>query len=353
MTGQFRHIEKIIDENYSSNEYPALYSQSRQWGENKPLSGLTILDSSPVFRNTLAKYLPLMAAGAHLSVGVSDAMPYDPEILSELRKIGMHITTPGVQTEEFDLVLDCAGAFSATSARLGYVELTRSGLERYTGHTKPVFVADSGRIKRIETLLGTGESLFRALRSLDHKEFCDKKMIVMGSGKVGSGIILYGHTLGTKIYSVTDPASVSPATREKCTAIIDFRDKSAVISCIRDADFIVTATGTRDAVGDKELAQAISDSGALLANMGVEDEFGPEIAPERVLNRKKPLNFILPEPTHMKYIEATMALHNAGALYIVRHPGLHGIIDPPADMEAQLLETTRSRGLIGEELSLI
>lgn len=44
-------------------------------------------------------------------------------------------------------------------------------------------------------------------------------------------------------------------------------------------------------------------SGVLLANMGVEDEWGPEIPKNRLLNEGRPLNFILPDPTQMRYID--------------------------------------------------
>ena len=55
----------------------------------------------------------------------------------------------------------------------------------------------------------------------------------------------------------------------------------------------------------------------------------------------------------MKYIDATMALHNAGALWLTRHPEARGVIDPPAELEAAILADTRAGGLLGEELDLI
>lgn len=63
---------------------------------------------------------------------------------------------------------------------------------------------------------------------------------------------------------------------------------------------------------------------ALIANMGVEDEFGPEVPAERVLNAKSPLNFVLEEPTHLKYIDPTMALDNYGALEVLGGALLRG-----------------------------
>lgn len=349
----FQNIETAVSAHYSPKEYPALYSQLQRWSRQRPLAGLKILDASPVFRNTLTKYLPLLSAGASLSVGVSDMMPYDPEVVGLLRDMGMHIVSPGDMSYDLDLILDCGGVFSGTPARLGYVELTRSGTHRYTDHKQAVFIADSGKIKHIETLLGTGESLFRALRSLGHNDFEGKKLVVFGTGKVGSGIILYGNLAGMEITAVTDPQTVSIGTAARCSCIIDRMDRQAVAEALGNAFLIVTATGHADALGDAAVSIAAVGSQALLANMGVEDEFGPHVPSHRVLNSKRPLNFILKEPTHLKYIETTMALHNAGALYIVEHTDAAGIIDPPEQTENELLEVTRRNGLIGTELELI
>ena len=48
---------------------------------------------------------------------------------------------------------------------------------------------------------------------------------------------------------------------------------------------VVTATGIRHALAGKFDAAKLAASETILANMGVEDEFGPEIPEERVLNR--------------------------------------------------------------------
>ena len=94
-------------------------------------------------------------------------------------------------------------------------------------------------------------------------------------------------------------------------------------------------------------------SPALLANLGVEDEYGALIPENRVLNRKQPLNFILEEPTSMRFIETTMALHNACALELLTADLPHRCMDPAPDVEERLLEVACSRGLIGEDVQLL
>lgn len=49
-------------------------------------------------------------------------------------------------------------------------------------------------------------------------------------------------------------------------------------------------------------------------------------------------------------LDATMALHNEGAVYILQSGLANGIIEPPREMEQALLEVCRLRGCIGDEL---
>lgn len=352
MRNVFEKISDEIGNKYNKSEYPTLDDQIKEWAATKPLAGRTILDATPVFRNTMTKYLALIAAGAHLTVGISDVMPHDEKVVAFLRSIGVKVVKSEEGDYVFDFILDCAASFARHTARIGYVELTRSGVEQYSHSEKPVFVADGGKIKLIETMLGTGESLFRAMRSIGYDAWFDKKIVVIGSGKVGSGIILYGYSVGAEVYAVTDPASITPNIACKCAQIVDYRDREAFVDVVKDAFMIVTATGRREAIADEEIQRAILRSPALLVNMGVEDEFGEAIPASRVLNEKRPLNFILDEPTHLKYIETTMALHNRGALYLIDNPNVVGTIDPPRALEEELLAIAK-RGVIASELKLI
>lgn len=350
----YNKIKSIIDEHYQPNEYPALNSQIKTWSATKPLKGLEILDATPIFRNTLTKYLAIIASGAKLTVGVSDIMPHDKKIVDFLSEIGVPLAlSSSTPKSHYDVILDCAGAFSHLSAHIGYVELTRSGVDVYNNFKKPVFIADSGKIKQIETILGTGESLFRALERLGYKEWEDKKIVLFGAGKVGTGILLYGRSKKANITTITDIDEATESFISKCTSIVDYRERLGVINALTDADLIVTATGKKNIFRDAYICKAITESTALLANMGVEDEFGKFIPESRVLNQKKPLNFILEEPTHLKYIETTMALHNYGALNLEENPTQKGIINPPIEIEKALLAITVRDGIISSELNLI
>ena len=212
-------------------------------------------------------------------------------------------------------------------------------------------MADSGRIKRIETMLGTGESYFRAMAQFGYAKWKDRRLVVFGSGKVGSGIVLYAHRHGARISIVTEPQTLSAAIRKLADEVIDCRDASAVGHAVREAYAVVTATGHKGAFQECCPEEAWRRSEALMANMGVEDEFGPGIPPERVLNEKKTLNFILEEPTHLKYIDATLALHNEGALCLATRPEARGLLAPAPETENRLLQVSIREGVAGEEIA--
>ena len=324
-------FDEIVKSSYSGPEYPVLGAFSREWAFSRPFEGLRVLAATPVFRNTLLQYRALLAGGANLVVGIAGsgkdcagadaagaAMPCDLGIVDVLRENGIPVI--GVQEAlemeaagcGFDLILDCAGQFSACHPRFGFVKLTRSGVQFYENSEHPVYVADSGIVKRIETCLGTGEGYVRALAQLGHDFDDGKKFVVFGSGKVGQGIVLQLLRSGANVQVVTDCSRGSNAFLDaNGVPVTDCNDLDAVAALVRDADFVVTATGVKGALDRPQIVEALLASDAVLANMGVEDEYGPGVPATRVLAEKKPLNFILEEPTHLKYIDASLALHAA------------------------------------------
>ena len=353
-------FDEIVNDAYEEREYPALLALTREWEQTRPFDGLRVLVATPVFRNTLLEYRALIAGGADLAVGVAGGMPCDPGIVDVLRENGI----PVVGAQEaldleaagrgFDLILDCAGQFSACHPRFGFVELTRSGVQFYEKSEHPVYVADSGIVKRIETCLGTGEGYVRALAQLGHDFDDGKQFVVVGSGKVGQGIVLQLLRSGATVDVVTDTNFGSNAFLDaNGVPVTDCCDAGAVAALVRAADFVVTATGVKGALDRPQVVEALLASDAVLANMGVEDEYGPVVPATRVLAEKKPLNFILEEPTHLKYIDASLALHAALGEQLLRESANKnaGPMDPPSELEQRILSMTMQDGLIGAEIA--
>ncbi len=350
MNGNAQRIKKYLLGYYPQNEWPTLLYQAEEWSQSKPLEGLRILDATPLYRNTLAKFMPLLAAGAELFVPAKCRMPFDPGIRAMLSDFGIRQASKS-DAVDFDIILDCAGQCTRLTPTLGYCELTRSGVPRYERARRPVFLADDSRIKRIETILGTGDSFFRALEQLGYGDVAGRRLLVVGYGKVGRGIVHYACKYGMKV-TVADIADKSGELPGDVN-FVSVNDMENFNEAILHAWCMVTVTGRISALRHKLHAAAIIDSPVLLANMGVEDEFGSQIPESRVLNCKHPLNFILDEPTRMRFIEATMALHNACGLDLLTQDLPPHCLPPCPDVEEQLLAVALGRGTLSEDYQLV
>ena len=340
MNANAQRIREYLLAYYPADEWPTLLQQAEEWAASQPLAGLRVLDATPIYRNTLGKFMALLAAGAEVYVPRRTAMPQDAATFDSLADFGIHIAEKG--QNDFDIILDCAAQCARYTPALGYAELTRSGVSVYERARRPVIVADAGRIKRVETTLGTGESFFRALHQLGYSELAGKRLIVVGYGKVGSGLVYYARKQGMKV-TVADLENKAGSLPDD-VAFINVNNRAELNAAVLDAWCVVTATGRINALHNRLDAHAVVASPVLLANMGIEDEFGTKIPNHRVLNNKKPLNFILAEPTRMCFIETTLALHNACALELLT-ADLPAVCMPPApDVEERLLHIATTQG---------
>lgn len=332
---------------YRTDEFPALAEQIREWSVSSPLAGRTVFDATPVFRNTMMKHVALLKAGAELTVGFGRGIPYDSAVVDRLRKCGIRVTDAPLSEASYDVVLDCAGANADVRSKYGYVELTRSGVRRYRDCAQPVFLADECRIKEIETTLGTGDGFRRGMALFGYGDFSGRRIVVFGCGKVGSGVVLYAMEGGAEVTVVDDAERVKPPFG---ASIVDLTDRVGIENAVASAWCVVSATGIRNALQGRFDLSILTNSSARIANMGVEDEFGPDVPAERVLNAKAPLNFALEEPTHLKYIDPTMALDNYGAIELLGGALAPGLNRPSKALEEKILHTVRTAGAIAPEI---
>ncbi len=72
--------------------------------------------------------------------------------------------------------------------------------------------------------------------------------------------------------------------------------------------------------------------------MGVYDEFGEQFNSSDVLNNKMPVNFILDDPTPMKYIDPSFYIHNIAALLLKNENYSAGVHDLPIHLDNQITE---------------
>jgi len=345
----WQEIPQYLKQFYQPEEYPCLIHQYQEWDRLKPLKGVRIFDGSPLFRNSLAKYLPLLAGGADLTIGVNHLISWDHETATRLQTWGVRVVEDELEGGDYDFVLDCAGVHSRKPARLGYVELTRSGVEYYADQSKPVFLADDSRIKLIEDTLGTGDGYMRAMQQLGYTDFNDRKVVVFGCGKVGRGICLRLHKAGAQVVAIDNPELHK---KNYPFPIIHYANQQQVKEQLAQAWCVVTVTGKKHALADYD-PQVFLNSGAILTNMGVENEYGPGVSPADVLHENKSLNFMLEEPTLMKYIDATLALHNEAVVWMLNHENPTGLFATPAPLDEKFLSITKEKGIIQEDLELL
>ena len=339
---------EFISKYYSPPEYPALAAQWRRWEKSKPLASAKILDATPVFRNTLVKYAALLAGGADLTITVGKNIPCDPAILEIVPEFGIKVASPEeLALSTWDVVADCAGSARCAGSKYGNVELTRSGLEYYKNWKKPVFSADSGVLKKLETILGTGEGFLRAMKQSGFTDFKGKNILVFGGGKVGTGVARYAASAGACV----TVADLQPISLPEHIKFLNASHPQSVREAIAGAWCIVSVTGIAGALS--QWCDDLAASCAIIANMGVEDEFGTSLPSSRVLNHKSPLNFILEEPTHLKYIDATMALNNYGIVKLLSSDLPAGINFPERKLEKSIVDDIKNGGLIASEMSFI
>ncbi|MFT5729359.1 MAG: adenosylhomocysteinase [Desulforhopalus sp.] len=335
---------------YRKEEFPCLYHQYHEWSDSRPLAGVRVFDATPVFKNTCPKYAALIAAGADLTVGLSGAFLGYPEVLKLLSDLGVKTAQDEFVGGEYDVVLDCAGRHHLKTPTRGFVELTRTGVPFYESSSHPCISVDNSKTKLLEDYLGTGDGFMRGLSALDFQSVVGRIFLVFGFGKVGKGICMRLHQAGAIVHVVDKVGQVQAVPH---IPMIDIDDVAAVTSCANVADCIVTATGVAGALAGKYPVSAFVRSGVVLANIGAEDEFGPDIDDKDILNNNKSLNFILEDPTKMCFIDATMALHNESGLYLWENDCAPGVMHTPPALDEKFMQMTREKGKIAEDLKLL
>ncbi len=324
----FEKLYNIASTKYSPvDDFPALADQYAKWRESKPLKDMKILDATPVFENTFPKYAALMAAGAKLFVSDAPFSIADKSIFKSLPDFSITLLST-TKNENFDIILDCGAFFSNLNPTIGFSELTRTGAIKYENSTKKVFVADNSLTKEFETTLGTGDGFARALEKLALSDVFKKTILVFGCGKVGRGIIIASARRGANVI-VADFARVKNIAKKfGASRFAQIESDVEIRQAMKEADCIVSATGVKNAIKIPEEISADKDK--IFANMGVEDEYGDSLPTNRVLNQKRPLNFILKEPTQLKFIDPTLALHNYGATELLS-PKMENCANKPSE----------------------
>jgi len=297
---------------YPPEVAPFMHQMLADYRAKQPYKGFTIAHNVPLTQTTLMKIACLKAAGADIVVTNPSFMTEDKDTIKVLANENVHYVPLEFVNGEFDFLLDCgAELVDSCYARKGIVELTRTGAMRYQQHKEfnvPIVSVDDTRLKCLETCLGTGEGVYRAITQIANIVLTNKNILIFGYGKVGIGIAYY-------FSKITPNIIIAEADRERLTLIeqrgyqsVDAKQSQLIEHAAEASDLIITATGLKDIISDNYHSGAFKNK--LLANAGAEDEFGFAFEASEVLADKKPVNFILKEPTLMEFLDPIFYAHN-------------------------------------------
>ncbi len=330
---------RYFDE-YLRADAPFMHQQFMEFVKTRPLTGLRVLHHVPVVTNTLLKIACLIEAGAIVTVTNPSFMKPARAAVESLHSAGIRYVADlsDLKDESFDLYFDCgAELYQALGApMIGAIELTASGDQFYRQQLLnfPVISIDPTRTKQLETVFGCAESSHTAIKLLTEQNPAEKSWVIFGFGKIGRGLAYFCSQNNTPITVVDLSARQRRAARKLGLNAIDPHDEIALQKALTDADIVVTATGGKSILDPYPYEWF---RGKILANMGIYDEYGPKFTEEEVLNRKAPVNFVLKDPTPMKYIDPEFYIHNIAALFFKKDLK-HGLHVLPETIDQSILQ---------------
>ncbi len=253
------------------------------------LCGLRIAISVHLEAKTARLALALRAAGAEVAVTGSNPLSTQDDVAAALGEAGLFVyARRGVDEAGYrqhleqvlehrpHLVLDDGGDLTALlhGARTdlgndvrGICEETTTGVLRLRALAAseqllyPALAVNDARMKHLfDNRYGTGQSTWEAIMRATNLSIAGKTVLVAGYGWCGRGIALRARGLGARVLiSEVDPVRAAEAVMDGFTA-------ATVATGIRQADFVVSATGCRDVVTYSHLERA--KEGVVLANAG-------------------------------------------------------------------------------------
>jgi adenosylhomocysteinase len=171
-----------------------------------------------------------------------------------------------VHTDRAELLDGIIGANEETTT--GIVRL--KAMEKDGALKFPVMNVNDALMKHLfDNRYGTGQSSFDGIFTATNLLVAGRSLVVGGYGWCGRGIAFKARGLGARV-TVTE---INPVKATE--ALLDGFEVKPMLEAVRDADFIISATGCKDVVAEKHL-EVIKD-GCLMANSG---HFDNEISKE-------------------------------------------------------------------------
>lgn len=326
---------------YPQAKAPFMHKQLAEWKKARPLAGLKVLHHVPVVPNTLLKISCLVAAGAEVTVTNPSFLTACPDTIAAIKKekINYVENLADLKNQDFDIYFDCgAELYQALGApKLGAVELTATGDHFYRAAKLnfPVMSIDPTLTKQLETVFGSAESAHQAIAQLTHVNVKEKTWLIFGFGKIGRGLTYFCVENNIRVFVVDVCSQARGAAQSLGVTAINPDDKPSLQNALSNSDIIVTATGKSNIL---DVHPKHWFENKVLANMGVLDEFGQQFSEHEVLNNKRPINFVLNDPTPMQYIDPEFYAHNIAALDLLNDlPS--GVTNLRKEMDEEIIDS--------------
>lgn len=267
---------------------PILAALEEELNPYQPLAGRRIAMCIHLEAKTARLAQALKALGAEVALASSNPLSTQDDVVAALGgEVAAHARR-GASEAEYTaclgqvlsirphLVLDDGGDLAALlhgervdagEEVVGLCEETTTGLVRLRQLARkgqlrfPVLAVNDARMKHLfDNRHGTGQSVWDAVMRATNLLLAGKQVLVVGYGWCGRGIAQRGRGLGASVVvAEVDPVRAAEAVLEGFTV-------APVREAITGADFVITATGCRNAVGWEDLMHA--KDGAILANAG-------------------------------------------------------------------------------------
>lgn len=375
----FRILESAYENEIKEEERCFLAELEREWQLTKPFKGRKILINAHMTLITLVQIKLFIKAGAEVEVTATRELVTHEDAIRAIARANILFYGNGdipleKRTGYYDIVYDCgAGMLKTVVPKEGMVELTHTDPALYTDIQFPVITVDTSQTKCLETGFGTGDAAVRVVKKLyeislmsllsrfvtlsasgtsffssveDQQEFINvltlvdmtkwlrEKYLIFGYGKVGKGIataLKYAGIPQKSIYIVDVSADVYMRVQEdgfngihlvlQSNGCATSTAKAKVLEAINCVSVVITATGVAGAVSRFFDLHDFSRV-AFLINMGTPDEFGNKFPVTRIVNHKKPANFMLDRPTEVRYLDPIFWIWANGGYELISNTSL-------------------------------
>jgi adenosylhomocysteinase len=259
--------------------FPLMEKLGKHLKEDGSLNGVKIGWHCHLTQLTLLTAEALVEGGAKLFLSEVNPATTDDEAVQGIRDLGAKVFTgenspekvlaesPQLLTDTGFVIIDKFLSMAPSERPKSVTaasEITTSGIEKLRKISDlplPVININGGLLKaRIENYHGVGDGVVDLLRRLTGRSLSGLNSTVVGYGAVGSGVAFHLRKEGG-IVNVVDNDPV-----RRLIAHFDGFSVNDLLTSLRKADVVVTATGKRHIIGETHW-QAARD-GAIFLNVG-------------------------------------------------------------------------------------